>query len=407
MVETVHADIRVVDTDSHVAEPADLWTSRLPARWLPSAPTVARHPESSLWRWRVGDDWLTPVGQFAHAGWEEFFPGCPPTLDQADPASWDPKARLERMDAYGIYAQVMYPNIMGFSTWVFMDHPDQEFALACVAAYNDFSTEFASADRSRLIPTTVVPYWNMDAALAEIRRCAKMGHRGLLWANKFERIGLPECTHEHWDPIYKLAAELDLSINFHVAFASESTRTEGGKETEALYAPTSVGTKERPPDGEIAATRVRIASTTVLSNAPTIMSLITSDLCERFPTLKFVSVESGFGYVPYLLEAIDWNWIQFGARDAFGSRRQLPSEYFRRQCYGTFWFERGTLKLLEQYPDNFMFETDFPHPVSLSPGPGSYADNPRDTVKANIIDQLGPDLARKVLYDNAAHVYGL
>jgi hypothetical protein len=54
-----------------------------------------------------------------------------------------------------------------------------------------------------------------------------------------------------------------------------------------------------------------------------------------------------------------------------------------------------------------MFETDFPHPVSLSPGPGSYADNPRDTVKANIIDQLGPDLARKVLYDNAAHVYGL
>ena len=49
----------------------------------------------------------------------------------------------------------------------------------------------------------------------------------------------------------------------------------------------------------------------------------------------------------------------------------LPSEYFRRQCYGTFWFERLTLPLLETYPDNFMFETDYPHPTSIGPGPAS------------------------------------
>ncbi len=48
-----------------------------------------------------------------------------------------------------------------------------------------------------------------------------------------------------------------------------------------------------------------------------------------------------------------------------------PSEYFRRQIYGMFWFEESTLPLFGRFADNVMFETDFPHTTSLSPGPGS------------------------------------
>jgi len=84
----------------------------------------------------------------------------------------------------------------------------------------------------------------------------------------------------------------------------------------------------------------------------------------------------------------------------------LPSEYFRRQCYGTFWFERKTLPLLETYPDNFMFETDYPHPTSMSPGPASPAERPADHIRSAFA-RVPDDVARKALHDNAAAVYHL
>ena len=68
------------------------------------------------------------------------------------------------------------------------------------------------------------------------------------------------------------------------------------------------------------------------------------------------------------------------------------------------WFEAKTLPLLQTYPDNFMFETDYPHPTSLSPGPASYADKAADHINANWGD-VPHELARKVLHDNAARVY--
>jgi hypothetical protein len=98
-------------------------------------------------------------------------------------------------------------------------------------------------------------------------------------------------------------------------------------------------------------------------------------------------------------------WCNFGARDAFRDRL-LPSEYFKRQCYGTFWFEDMTLVLLEHFPDNFMFETDFPHPTSLTPGPASYADHPATRAR-KILGKLRPGIAQKALFENAARIYHL
>ncbi len=53
----------------------------------------------------------------------------------------------------------------------------------------------------------------------------------------------------------------------------------------------------------------------------------------------------------------------------------MPSEYFKRQIYGCFWFERNTLSTaIDQIgADNILWESDFPHPTSMSPGPKSTA----------------------------------
>jgi predicted TIM-barrel fold metal-dependent hydrolase len=85
-----------------------------------------------------------------------------------------------------------------------------------------------------------------------------------------------------------------------------------------------------------------------------------------------------------------------------------PSEYFRRQIYGCFWFERhGLDQMLALYPDNVLWETDFPHPTCQHPGlVNGLAERPAAYVERALSAQ--PDaLKRKVLHDNAARLYGL
>jgi predicted TIM-barrel fold metal-dependent hydrolase len=75
--------------------------------------------------------------------------------------------------------------------------------------------------------------------------------------------------------------------------------------------------------------------------------------------------------------------------------------------YGSFWFEREIVKkAVEMLPDNIMFESDFPHMTSLSPGPASAAEAPRASVTKSL-EGVSPEIARKVLYENAARLYGV
>ncbi len=313
-------------------------------------------------------------------------PSHPPTLEDADPGSWNPVERLKRMDEYGIYAAVLYPNLIGFYSHAFMKAKDLQFSLACVRAYNDFITEFASVDRKRLIPISMLPFWDLEAARNEMERCRAMGHPGVLFANKYEQIGLPPFYEPYWDPILSAAQEMEMSINFHVAFSSTTD--------------IDIRTVATQRDPREQAMRVSLG---VMGNADALATIVTSDLCDRYPRLKFVSVESGFGYVPYLLELLDWLWHNYGAQRDY-PQQLLPSEYFRRQCYGSFWFEEQTLKLLEVFPDNFMFETDFPHPTSLSPGPASIAKVPSAHIR-DAFRGVDREVAEKVLYRNAAALY--
>jgi predicted TIM-barrel fold metal-dependent hydrolase len=213
------SEVRVVDTDTHVVEAPDLWTSRVPRRWIDRVPHVERHPQTGHHHWRIADHWLMPVGFYGAAGWKHFPPDSPNELDEIDPATWQASHRLQRMDEYGIWAQILYPNLIGFEAPLFMKL-DPELSLACTRAYNDFISEFAGADPKRLIPITMIPFWDLDASIAEMERCRAMGHRGVLFANRYEMIGLPPFFHHHWEPILAAAQDLDLSLNFHVGFSS-------------------------------------------------------------------------------------------------------------------------------------------------------------------------------------------
>jgi predicted TIM-barrel fold metal-dependent hydrolase len=346
-------------------------------------------------RWQVGRYTLIGSQDQSHAGWKEYFPSMPPTKAEADPGAYDATVRLERMDEYGIAVQFLYPNLLGFFPFAFMDL-GLDAATACVRAYNDFQVEWCSADPRRLIPLAFLPFWDLDAAQAELRRCAELGFPGFNWGHKFENIGLPPMIDRHWDPVLAQAQELRMPASFHIGFGSvEATMADKIK---VMYDP-NLATDERDLG------QARFSVLLFLGNAGVVVDLCMGGVCDRFPDLDFVSIESGFGYVPFLLEAMDWQWKN--NRGSLALRdRPLPSDYFRRQVYATFWYEKDSLPLLEQLPDNVMFESDYPHGTSLSPGPGTTALSAQATVDAHF-GGLSPDVRRKVLHDNAARVYHL
>ena len=162
------------------------------------------------------------------------------------------------------------------------------------------------------------------------------------------------------------------------------------------------------PDNGVHANYAMMGVSFFMSNAKTISQIICGGVCHRFPALNFVSVESGIGWIPYALEGLDWQWKNCGVPGEHPEYDLLPSEYFRRQIYGCFWFERDSANhAIEQLgPDNVLYETDFPHPTSMSPGPASTAVRPDEYLRTTFGD-LDPMAARKILHDNAARIYHL
>lgn len=376
----------IIDVDSHIIEPPDLWTSRLAKKWGSDVPHIETHPMTGEEMWAIGNDLLSPVAFFAIVGSQYVFPEYPRGLAEADPAVHDPVARLAKLDENGIYAQVLYPNLIGqFFADKFADL-DPKLALECVRAYNDYLTEFCSADPARLIPLTVLPFWDIQASIRELERCAAMGHRGMLFAHTFANVGLPNIPDPHWAPLLDAAQSLGQSVNFHIGFASAA------EQDWSEYRHT--------PRRTIAAEGVL----NFMSNARAINMLTIDGVCHRYPDLKFVCVESGFGFVPMQLQTMDWQWVNNGASEVEPDAL-LPSEYFRRQVFVTFWFERPSPEQLENLRDNVMWETDYPHPSAQWPTPRvDIAKNARDAIEYSFAG-VSEGTRRQVLYENAAKLY--
>jgi predicted TIM-barrel fold metal-dependent hydrolase len=336
------------------------------------------------------------VGFFGSAGFDEYPPLNPTEYDQVQTSAYDAVERLHRLDEYGIDVQLLYPNIVGFQAPLLVEiGPD--FALDCTRAYNDFAHDWSSADSNRLVPIAMLPYWDLKASVAEAERCVAMGFRGLLFANKFERVGLPGFTDPYWDPIYAAAQEMSVPINYHVGFSTDEAVNTLNEEVIASKQAAAEADAESSREN-----RTRWAGNLLMAQCDVVGQLLLSGLCERFPTLNLVSVETGFGHMPFYLECLDWHWKTYGKT----ARSLLPSEYFRRQCYGTFWFERTTLPLLVEYPDNFMFSTDYPHSTGGAPGPCSPGVRPADYI-AEAFAEIDPNVARKAVWGNANRLYKL
>jgi predicted TIM-barrel fold metal-dependent hydrolase len=144
------------------------------------------------------------------------------------------------------------------------------------------------------------------------------------------------------------------------------------------------------------------ATQAYMSNVRIISNLCMSDLFDRYPRVKIVSAESGIGWIPFVLEALEYQLDQMVTDPRERSlQKRRPTDYFRDHLYATFWFETaGPSKLMAEIGvGNVLIETDVPHPTCLYPGAREHF--------AEVMGQLAPDVRRRVLQDNAAELYKL
>ena len=166
--------IDVIDCDSHVTEPPDLWTSRAPATLRERMPQLRKVDGEDIW-FVDGDVPLGPVGLSVIESGGDKVLGMLGIHDfeRLDKAAYEVPARLDLMERLGLYAQIVYPNISGFASARFLEVSDPELRNACVYTYNDAMGEWQSESNGRLFPQALLPFWDLDATLAEMRRTVR------------------------------------------------------------------------------------------------------------------------------------------------------------------------------------------------------------------------------------------
>lgn len=381
----MHTELCVIDTDTHVTEPHDLWTSRAPSSYKDRVPRVVEI--DGVETWVIDDRPLKRASASSvvhrdgsrHRGtgfitW---------TFHDAHPAAYDVDARLEVMDDVGVWAQIVYPNTAGFGGQAFGAVDDPVLKNLCATLYNDAMAEMQEAGKGRLFPVALLPWWDVEASVAEAERIAAMGLRGVNMTSDPQQGGAPDLNDRAWDPLWEVCADRGLPVNFHIGASDSSLSWFGTSPWPSL-----------DDDHKLAIG----SSMMYLTNARVISNLIISGLLERHPQVKFVSVESGIGWIPFLLEALE-HQLGETSPGALDHLTMSPLEYFQRQIYACYWFEkadvRHTIDILGA--DNVLFETDFPHPTCLYP----------DSMVAAApgLANLSDDVRRKVLQDNAAALY--
>jgi len=384
------AGLKLIDADSHITEPTDLWTKRAPVKYKDRVPQTGVDTKDGISYWWVDGDkkfgtdssiaFVRKNGKKIPYYGADMMGG---PRDDIHAAASEAKPRVDLLDEMGIYTQIVYPNVMGFAAPALVQNLDRELSYTIVAIYNDAMAEWQAESGRRLLPQAVLPFWDIENSVKEAARVKELGLTGVTMAGEPHLGGLPDLGRPHWDPLYEALSDLELPIDIHIGASNFADPAKGN----AAWASLS----------QRAAKPVRSIQTE-LANSRFISNLCASDLLLRWPKLKWVSVESGIGWIPYVLERVDYEYRE--DFEEMGPPELPPAkELFQRGIYGTFWFEdAGPTELIPRIgADNILWETDFPHPTSLYPSPVERSEEK--------LKNLDPDVLRKIMQDNAAKLY--
>jgi predicted TIM-barrel fold metal-dependent hydrolase len=313
------------------------------------------------------------------------------------PGGHDAIARLADLDADGIDAVVLYPSLAMFFGPV-DEIPalrDVAFVADCLRAYNDWLADFCATAPQRLFGVAGVPLQDVARAVEETRHAIAGGLRGV-FVRPSAYVGELPLNHRVYDPFWSTCEELGVPVAFHPGVHVD---TPGACRKFGLVAVSENQTVTNMAVDELhGGSALGQAVGNPVDMIVTMGRLLMGGVCERFPRLKLVFLESSGGWVPSILERMDEQVQAFPLERRWLSL--LPSEYFRRQCYVSFepeeWnFAAGAEAL---GVDRVLWASDYPHP-EYHPG---------------VVDELRERIAplaehdrQRILGDNAIECYGL
>jgi uncharacterized protein len=389
--------IPVFDIDTHWSEPADVWESRAPAKYKGKVLHIKEQPDRAQ-AWYVGDQRIHWAGaSVINKDSKRVLQTVSlQRLDEIAPACYDAKKRVDMMDGQGVSTQIIYPNVIGFGAQAMMKvSNDAKLRHWHITAFNDALAEMQTEGGKRLLPQAVLPLWDMDATIKELHRAReKLGLTGIAMSDKPADFGQKPLTDPIWDRFFATCQDLELPINFHIASGSwEGNLDEWWSEDRTMIRP---GNRLNGP------LTVYQTLKLFMNNMGDIANLVLLGICERYPRLKFVSVESGASWIPFVVQGMEYFWEQYMTEAEQAKFKRSPRQIFIDQIYASFWFENKNAVeffVKDLGPDNLMFETDFPHPASLW---GNVHDKIKETLSG-----FSEEVQRKICYQNAEKVYGV
>lgn len=357
----------MVSADTHANEPPDLWEKRIEPEYRDRLPKTWVDENGVRWRSSEGNEKPDRLVLATLSGQDQIRSRSGAT----------PEERLKDHDLDGIDAEIIYPN-KGLAMWY---TPDPVFAQAQCRVYNDWAWEMFGPYNNRLCPVAAISTGDIEGSIKEIQRVAKLGFKGLAFPCKplygNHKIGELNYNSPEFDPVWAAAQDADLPVTFHIATGKDPRTARGHGGAVVNYVCHAVSTGLEP-----------------------LVNICSAGVIERFPQLKFGTIEAGIGYIMWMLDAMDEGYLKhhFAVRPKL---KNLPSDYFRSNGFATFQEDRAGMASAEQFGlvENFMWANDYPHHEGTWPHSAQAIERTMNLV--------GDETRTKILGLNAARVFNI
>ena len=367
----------IISVDDHLIEPADVFEGRVPAALADRAPHVITL-EDGRETWVYEDGFYPQVGLNAVAGRPKTEWSMEPArFDEMRRGCYDVNARVADMDLDGVFATLCFPSLIaGFAGTIFASSKDPELGLACLRAWNDWHIdEWAGPHPDRIIPLQLAWLKDPEIAAADIRRNAERGFKAVSFPENPVDLGLPSMHTDYWDPFLGACEETQTVVCLHNGSSSWTAGRSPGAPLELYTSLFSVNAMVAAADW-------------LWARIPT-----------RFPEIRIAFSEGGIGWVPMLIDRIDYvlDHSAVGS-NGWDDPTLSPTDAMRRN----FWFCTidipSTMSLRDHIGiDHICLESDYPHADSTWPDTQARA-------LAGLSD-FSADEVRKVTWENASNLF--
>ena len=360
----------MVSADCHANEPNDYLATRIEPEYRSRIPHIEVDADGE--RWLVTEGWRPQRLRTNNA---ENTMAPEDKVRAGAGANATDRVRDHQRD--GVDVEIVFPG-KGLVIWA---TPEPRFAMAMCRAWNRWAHEAYAGYDGRILPMAAVGPADKEGTLAEIAWAAASGFRGLTLPCKpywgaydaeQANYNLPD-----FDWLWAAACDADLPVTFHVSTGRDPRAARGNGGAVVNYVTHSLSPTMEP-----------------------LANLCASGVLQRFPKLRFATIEAGIGWVPWALEAMDEAYRKHHMW-AFPKLDLLPSEFYRRQGFSSFMEDPPGLALAEPLglADNFLWANDYPHHEGSWPHSGAAIERQ--------MGHLSDDSRAKILGLNAARLFRL